>query len=184
MYEKEMQLTRYEIGKKYDFLKTEFSSPQISLSEGLLTFLLPLENIRPEELYVLQNSSFILSFKTIQMLTFFSVNFGVMHFEAPYNPYLNDPDFLDVYMPNQGMPFLLMIGEATTGELKHIRLSGMGHDFTNSLKSLIKSHKDKWESSYTLEKFNQYLDIYYQTVPYEKSIQLKGDNYIEYTLKV
>lgn len=179
-----MQYTKYEIGKNYDFLKTKVSSPQIALADGLLTFYLPLESIHPKELYVLENNSFTLSFKTIQMLTFFTANFGVMHFEAPYNPYLNDPDFLEAYMPGQGMPFLLMVGEATTGELKHIRLSEMGHDFTNSLKSLIQNHKEQWASSYSLEKFNQLLEIYYQTVPYEKSIQLKGDNYIEYMLKV
>lgn len=131
----------------------------------------------------MKNSSFTLSFKTIQMLSFFTFTTGDLAYEAPYNPFLRDPELQNSYTPDEGIPLMLLIVNTRTGELKHIRFCGMGHQFTVNLKRIIEKQKEKWKFHYTEKTFNQYLNAYYQ-IPFKTAINMHGEQQIQYTLQV
>lgn len=81
------------------------------------------------------------------MLSFFTFTTGDLAYEAPYNPFLRDPELQNSYTPDEGIPLMLLIVNTRTGELKHIRFCGMGHQFTVNLKRIIEKQKEKWNST-------------------------------------
>lgn len=178
-----MNSNKLTVGKCYDSFKSLSSSPVIDLSEGLLQFILPMDNCTEEDFKNMKESSFTLSFKTILMLNLFTLVTEDFAFEAPYNPFLKDPEFQNDYLPNQGMPMMILIVNTITGELKHIRFCGLGHQFTIDLKRTIEEQKRKWSSQYTLNTFNQYLNVYYR-IPFDVAITIRGEKQIQYTLEV
>ena len=96
-----MNSNHLQVGMCYDSFKNLYSSPVVDLSEGLLRFVLPIDNCTTEEFKNLKNSSFTLSFKTIQMLSFFTFTTGDLAYEAPYNPFLRDPELQNSYTPDE-----------------------------------------------------------------------------------
>lgn len=178
-----MNSNHLQVGMCYDSFKNLYSSPVVDLSEGLLRFVLPIDKCTTEEFKNLKNSSFTLSFKTIQMLSFFTFTTGDLAYEAPYNPFLRDPELQNSYTPDEGIPLMLLIVNTRTGELKHIRFCGMGHQFTVNLKRIIEKQKEKWKFHYTEKTFNQYLNAYYQ-IPFKTAINMHGEQQIQYTLQV
>lgn len=169
----------YSVGCKYEKLKTNEPGPFMEIRDGLIQTFVMLDNITPQEVHYFKTQAFNLSFKTVGILSFFGFDFGDMRFEAPYNPFEIEADFAENFAPHDGIPFLMLSGEATTGLLLSIRMCGLPHLFSVALKESIEQHIIKYKNQYTLEKFNSTLDQFYNKYSVEESLRMKGERYLD-----
>lgn len=72
---------------------------------------------------------------------FFLFSFGNIPWcDAPYEPRVSSVslDYPDIDESGQGAPLLVLISDSATGELKAMRMVGMGHILTNRLHAICR----------------------------------------------
>ena len=95
----------------------------------------------------------------------FRFTFSGIPIEVPYNPFEVDPGFSEHYGPVQGIPLIIFLAEATTGELININLHGLSHEFTLKLKDTITNIRTSRRKQYNLQLFNEKTTLFFNTHP-------------------
>lgn len=180
-----MNFVEYKVGKCYESFQTMNASPVISFKDGSITLLLPTDNLSAEDFRRLKEDSFTLTFKTIHALNVFNLTFGDLAFEIPYNPALESPGFMpdEGYDDNEGIPLFMYAVNTMTGKLDNVRMCGLGHYFTLSLKRIVYKQLEDWMHVYKTDEFDKLLNAYF-SVPLEITSQMKGEHDISYTLPI
>lgn len=107
----------------------------------------------------------------IIMMTF---RIGILNWmDAPYSPHLSK-NLTRFVLPNeeQGLGLTLMLVDATTGEIKSIRLIGLSTNFTKKFFGLLMEQKMK---EFNAVEYNNSINRVYSTYPTSKIVKMSDD---------
>jgi len=93
---------------------------------------------------VTQGSDFEIRAIELNDVVFITTKFGGLHWaEAPYNPSLGDGRLDEIEPGTRGYALQFYLTDAPDGIIRHMRLIGLGNEFSIKLRELIYANKEK-----------------------------------------
>lgn len=155
---------KYEVGQVVDHFKYHSEGVQFDIADDGATMLVFFQSPTSEEIEQFNSGkNFEIRFTELYGVIMITTKIGNLNWmDAPYSPHLSKY-FTKFQLPNenQGLGLTLMLIDAVTGEIKHIRLIGLSERFTKRLFGIAMEHKvksfDKLEHDKAINRiFNAY----------------------------
>lgn len=156
---------RYIVGKKYERWATGENFIQAHYDGIAWQFVIGFPDISDAELKNINDGSIGASFVTTEGCLFLLLKVGDIPWcDAPYEPRLEPDDlFYPRYNPGTGIPLMIMGVDTTNGELKALRVVGLGHVLSQKLHQTCRDIKKK--KDFSLPKYDSKLQSIYQKYP-------------------
>lgn len=127
----------YEVGKIYPELKGVREGGRIEHIPGTgWSLYVSYSNLKKNEISILKDGPFEMTFENIQGVGFFCFKFGKMSLDIPF--YFqrtgNGDQGLNEIADGQGYLLTVIIVENTTGEIKGLRAIGIGNGISNEIR--------------------------------------------------
>ena len=153
------------VGCKYPEWATNNVLIQANFSGGLWELVVGFPEITKEEVHELQMGDFQMTFAYINSALFLLFKVGKMAWcDSPFEPrFYNPPQSYDLIEAGMGAPLLLYSVDTTTGELKAIRMMGLGNVLTNKLHTLCSEIDAK--RPINMEKYHYAVNRVYSKYP-------------------
>ncbi len=132
-------MTTFSVGTRYPQFATGTDAIRCAVTASGITLTVSLAGISAsEEEQFQQGAPFELRFCTVRGVFFWLAKFGDMEWmDAPYNPALGEPVELDLIDDNEGYALTILLFDSDTGELRNVRLIGLGTDFSRAVRREI-----------------------------------------------
>lgn len=129
----------FSVGTRYPEYATGTDAIRCAVTASGITLIVSLAGISAsEETQFQQGAPLELRFCTVRGVFFWLVKFGDMEWmDAPYNPALGEPVELDLIDDGEGFALTVLLFDSTTGELRNVRLIGLGTDFSRAVRREI-----------------------------------------------
>lgn len=135
---------KYEVGQFVDKFRYHPEGVQFDISDDGATMLVFFQNPTLEEIEQFKSGKlFEIRFTELYGVIMITVKIGNLNWmDAPYTPHLSQ-NLTKFQIPNenQGLGLTLILVDAKTGEIKHIRLLGLSEWFTKQLFGVVMEHK-------------------------------------------
>lgn len=166
---------KYEIGQVIDNFKNHVEGVQFDIADDGATMLVFFQNPATEEIEQFKSGkNFEMRFTELYGVIIITVKIGNLNWmDAPYTPHLSR-NLTKFQFPNenQGLGLTLILIDARTGEIKHIRLLGLSERFTKRLFGVVMEHKVK---SFDKEEYKQSLNKFFCTYQTNQVVKLSKD---------
>ena len=137
---------KYEVGQVIDAFKYHSEEVQFDISDDGAIMLVFFRNPTTSEIDQFKSGKeFEIRFTELYNVIMVTVKIGNLNWmDAPYTPHLS-PNLTKFQIPNenQGLGLTLILIDAITGEIKHIRLLGLSEKFTRKLFGVAMEQKIK-----------------------------------------
>lgn len=137
-------MEKYEVGQIIDIFKNHKEGIYFDLDDSGATLLVFFQNPTPNETEQFKSGkSFEIRFTELYNVIMITVKIGSLNWvDAPYTPHLSK-NLTKFQIPgeNQGLGLTLILIDAITGEIKHIRLIRLSERFTKELFGVVMEHK-------------------------------------------
>lgn len=137
---------KYEVGQTVDAFKHHAENVQFDIADDGAVLLVFFSNPTTEEIEQFKSGkNFEIRFTELYGVIMITAKIGNLNWlDAPYTPHLSK-DLTKFQLPNenQGLGLTLLLIDAVTGEIKHIRLLGLSERFTKKLFGAVMEHKIK-----------------------------------------
>ncbi len=137
---------KYEVGQVVDSFRHRPEGVQFDISDEGATMLVFFQGPTEEEIDQFKSGKdFEIRFAELYGVIMVTVKIGNLNWmDAPYTPHLSR-SLTRFQLPNegQGLGLTLLLVDAITGEIKHIRLLGLSERFTKRLLGTAMEHKIK-----------------------------------------
>lgn len=137
---------KYEVGQVVDSFKHHSEGVHFDISDDGATMLVFFQNPTTDEIEQFKSgANFEIRFTELHLVIMITVKIGNLNWmDAPYTPHLSH-NLTKFQLPNkgQGLGLTLILIDAITGEIKHIRLLGLSEMFTKRLFGVAMEHKAK-----------------------------------------
>lgn len=132
-------MATFSVGTRYPQFATGTDAIRCAVTASGITLTVSLAGISAsEEAQFQQGAPFELRFCTVRGVFFWLAKFGDMEWmDAPYNPALGEPVELDLIDDNEGYALTILLFDSDTGELRNVRLIGLGTDFSRAVRREI-----------------------------------------------
>lgn len=134
----------YEVGQVIEKFKYHQEGVQFDMADDGATVLIFFQDPSPDEIEQFKSGkSFEIRFAVLYDVIMLTVKIGNLNWmDAPYNPHLSkNLTKFEVSMDNQGLGLTLMLIDASTGEIKHMRVLGLSERFTRELFAVVVRQK-------------------------------------------
>lgn len=150
---------KYEVGQIIGSFKNHQEGVYFDLDNSGATMLVFLKKPTTEEIEQFKSGkNFEIRFTELYNIIMIAAKIGSLNWvDAPYTPHLSK-NLTKFQIPdnNQGLGLTLILVNAMTGEIKHIRILGLSERFTKELFGAVMEHKirdfDKLEYKSSLNK--------------------------------
>lgn len=135
-----MELRDYHVGQRYPNWATGGDIVQADFGDGLWTLTIGFPGITPEEIQNIQLGHAQFAFADVEDCLFLLVKFGAFDWmDAPYEPRLYpEPQEYINFEHGDGAPLLVFSVDTNTGELKAMRILGLGNVLSNRLHAVCR----------------------------------------------
>lgn len=137
---------KYEVGKVVDNFKHHSEGVHFDISDDGATMLVFFQRPTSDEIEQFKSGkNFEIRFVELYGVIMITVKIGNLNWmDAPYTPHLSK-NLSKFQLPNkgQGLGLTLVLVDAITGEIKHIRLLGLSKRFTKRLFGVAMEYKAK-----------------------------------------
>lgn len=133
--------TTYRVGKVYPEFATGEEGPSCAMTDNGLMVVVKMPGITAwEEAQFKAGTPMELRFVSVRGVFFFLLRFGDMDWmDAPFSPHLAPAFKLDDLADGQGYSCTVMLADSKTGELRSLRLIGLGTGFCLALKKELRA---------------------------------------------
>ena len=160
----DLDYKRYKIGDRRQewvypgpLIRSDFNSLSWSLAIGF-------PGITPEEINEMQDGSVSLAFTVLNDTIFLLFKIGRFEWmDAPYEPRLNPNIDYPVFPADTGAALSLFIVDCASGELKALRVLGLGNMLSNNLHELCRVMLRK--GTVTQEEYHNRVEKAYEQYP-------------------
>lgn len=154
---------RYEVGKVTEEFKHHQECVKFDIADDGAVMLVFFQNPTAEEIKQFEaGRNFEISFAELYGVIMITVKIGSLNWmDAPYSPHLSK-NLTKFQMPNenQGLGLTLVLIDAVTGEIKHVRLLGLSEKFTKQLFGIVMEQKIR---EFDIVEYNNSLNRIYST---------------------
>lgn len=165
----------YEVGQTVDNFKHHLEGVQFDIADDGATMLVFFQNPKAEEIEQFKSGkNFEIRFTELYGVIMITVKIGSLNWmDAPYTPHLSK-NLTKFQLPNegQGLGLALILVDAATGEIKHIRLLGLSERFTKKLFGVV---MDRKMSDFDITEYNNTLNRIYSTYPTNQIVKMSRD---------
>lgn len=136
----------YSNGQIIERFKNHQEGVQFNVADDGATLLVFFKNPSASEIKQFSSGSkFEIRFLEIHGVIMITTKIGDLEWmDAPYSPHLShNLTQLDVVKENSGLALNIILVNASTGRIEHMRLIGLSEKFTKQLFKTIKEQKDK-----------------------------------------
>lgn len=137
---------KYEVGQVVDSFKQHSEGVYFDISDDGATMFVFFQSPTTDEIEQFKSGkNFEIRFTELYGVIMITVKIGNLNcMDAPYTPHLNK-NITKFQLPSegQGLELTLILVDAVTGEIKHIRLLGLSERFTKRLFVVVMEHKVK-----------------------------------------
>ncbi len=127
---------KYEVGKFVDDFRYHAEGVQFDIADDGATMIVFFQNPDSDEIEQFKSGkNFEIRFSELYGVIMITVKIGNLNWmDAPYTPHLSQ-NLTKFQLPNegQGLGLTLILVDAITGEIKHVRLLGLSERFTKQL---------------------------------------------------
>lgn len=166
---------KYEVGQIVDSFKHHPENVQFDIADDGATMLVFFKSPTPNEIEQFQSGkNFEIRFTELYNVIMITVRIGNLNWmDAPYTPHLSK-NLTKFQLPNnnQGLGLTLILIDAVTGEIKHIRLLGLSKRFTKQLFGAVMEQK---VNEFDVEKYNSTLSKIYSIYPTTQIVKMSKD---------
>lgn len=139
-------MKKYEAGQVIDSFKNHKEGVYFDIDDSGATLLVFFQNPTSNEIEQFEScKNFEIRFTELYNVIMITAKIGSLNWvDAPYTPHLSE-NLTKFQIPgeNQGLGLTLILVDAITGEIKHIRLLGLSERFTKELFGIIMEHKTR-----------------------------------------
>lgn len=150
---------KFEVGTVYPQLKTCREGMQFDIQDSGALLVVHIPSPTKKEIMEIRKGSFEIKSFAFSNVIMLMTKFGSLDWlDAPYTPHLsqNLTGFSpDLALPESGLSLFIVLVDSATGEIKGIRLIGLGHNFSISL---VKDTLELWKKHFELRTYNQSVD--------------------------
>lgn len=132
-------MNTFSVGTRYPEFASGADIIRCAVDASGITLFVSLAGISAsEEAQFQQDAPFEVRYCVVRGVFFWLVKFGSMEWmDAPYNPALGEPVELDLVDDGAGYALTILLFDSRTGELRNIRLIGLGTDFSRAVRREI-----------------------------------------------
>lgn len=135
---------KYEVGQVVNSFKHHPEGVYFDIADDGATMLVFLQSPTSEEIWQFKSGKdFEIKFTELYGIIMITVKIGNLNWmDAPYTPHLSQ-NLTKFQLPNegQGLGLTLILIDAATGEIKHIRILGLSEKFTKRLFGAVMEYK-------------------------------------------
>lgn len=135
---------KYEVGQVVDGFKHHSEGVHFDIADDSATMLVFFQSPTAEEIEQFKSGkNFEIRFTELYGVIMITVKIGNLNWmDAPYTPHLSK-NLMRFQLSNegQGLGLTLILIDAVTGEIKHMRLLGLSERFTKRLFGVVMEHK-------------------------------------------
>ncbi len=168
---------KYEVGQVVDNFKNHAEETLFDIDDSGATMLVFFKNPTPSEIEQFKSGkNFEIRFTELYGVIMITVKIGDLHWmDAPYTPHLSK-NLTTFQIPNegQGLGLTLFLIDASTGEIKHIKLLGLSEQFTRQLFGLIMEQKQK---DFNIAEYNNALNRIFSAYKTSQIVKLSKNYY-------
>lgn len=136
-----MEMTQIRVGEKYPLPYSGNSSGgQIDFSVNGMVITFFISNPSYAEIDGFENGDVEVGYVELPHAMLFAIKMGFLVVDAPYFPYDKERYLADDFEPNMGIAMTAILVDADTGIVKHLRVVGLGHDFSNDFNTSYKNY--------------------------------------------
>lgn len=174
-FEGGVEVHKYEIGQVIDNFKHHQECVKFDISDDGATMFVFFQSPTEQEIEQFKSGkNFELRFTELYKVIMLTVKIGNLNWmDAPYSPHLSR-QLTKFQLPGegQGVVLTLMLIDAITGEIKHIRLLGLSERFTKQLFRIVMEQKS---SNFDLIEYNKSLNKIYSTYSTNQIVKMSRD---------
>lgn len=165
-------MKRFEVGQVIEKFKNHQECVQFDISDTGATMLVFFENPTLDEIDQFKSGkNFEIRFTELQGVIMLTVKIGNLNWmDAPYNSNLSK-NLTKFELPNenQGLGLTLVLVDAITGEIKHMRLLGLSERFTKQLFGIAMEQK---MGDFNMIEYNKSIDRIYSVHSTEEIVKI------------
>lgn len=166
---------KYEVGQVVDNFKYHSEGAQFDIADDGATMFVFFQGPRVEEIEQFKSGkSFEIRFLELYGVIMITVKIGSLSWmDVPYTPHLSQ-NLTKFQLPDegQGLGLTLILVDAVTGEIKHIRLLGLSERFTKRLFGVVMEHKVK---PFSKEEYNNSIDRIFSAYQINQIVKFSKD---------
>lgn len=165
-------MQKYEIGQTIDSFKNHQEGVYFDLDDSGATLLVFFSEPTQEEIEQFKSGkNFEIRFTELYGIIMITIKIGSLNWmDAPYTPHLSkNLTTLQLPCSNQGIGLTLIMVDAATGKIKHLRLMGLNERFTRELFGAVMEQKMK---GFNKIEYNKTLDKIFSTYKTSQIVKL------------
>lgn len=166
---------KYEVGQVVDNFKHHSEEVYFDIADDGATMLVFFQSPTADEIEQFKaGKNFEIRFVELYGIIMITAKIGNLNWmDAPYTPHLSK-NLTKFQLPNegQGLGLTLILVDAITGEIKHIRLLGLSEIFTKRLFGVVMEHNVK---PFDKEVYNNSLNRIFSTYQTNQIVKLSKD---------
>lgn len=164
----------YKIGQIVDSFVGHQEGVYFDIADDGATMLVFFHNPAKEEIEQFESGvNFEIRFTELNDVIMLTVKIGSLNWmDAPYTPHLSK-HLTSFYLPDkdQGLGLTLILIDASTGEIKHIRLIGLSVKFTKELLKITAEHISK---TFDMAVYNNSLNKIFSTYDTKQIVKMSS----------
>ncbi len=168
-------MKKYEVGQVVNEFKYHQEGVYFDISDEGATLLVFFKNPNPSEIEQFKaGKGFEIRFTELYDIIMITVKIGNLNWmDAPYTPHLSQ-NLTKFTVPNegQGLGLSLILVDAASGAIKHMRLLGLSERFTRQLFGVVMENKAK---DFDKSKYNLSLNRIFSTYQTNQIVKLSKD---------
>lgn len=168
-------MKKYEVGQIIEDFKYHQECVQFDLSDDGAIMLVFFQKPTKKEIEQFgSGKNFEIRFTEIYGVIMMTIKIGNLNWmDAPYTPHLSR-NLTKFQLPNdnKGLGLTLMLIDAITGEIKHIRLLGLSEKFTKQFFGLVMKQK---MSDFNVAEYDNSLKRIYSIYPTTQIVKMSKD---------
>lgn len=168
-------MNKYEVGQIVESFKYHQECVQFDLADDGAIMLVFFKSPTQSEIEQFKSGkNFEIRFTEIYDVIMITAKIGNLNWmDAPYSPHLSK-NFTKFELPNewQGLGLTLILIDAITGEIKHIRLLGLSEKFTKKLFGVVIKQK---VNEFSIVKYNNALNRIYTAYSTTQIVKMSKD---------
>lgn len=166
---------KYEVGQIVDSFRHHPENVQFDIADDGATLLVFFQSPTSGEIEQFKSEkNFEIRFTELYDVIMITTKIGNLNWmDAPYTPHLSK-NLTKFQLPNenQGLGLTLVLVDAVTGEIKHIRFLGLSERFTKRLFGVVMEHKVK---QFDKVKYDSSINRIFATYQTNQIVKLSND---------
>lgn len=166
---------KYEAGQRIENFRNHAEGVHFDIDDSGATMLVFFQNPTTDEIEQFKSGkSFEIRFLELYGVIMITVKIGNLNWmDAPYSPHLSK-NLEKFQIPNegQGLGLTLILVDAVTGEIKHLRLLGLSERFTKRLFGVVMEEKIK---EFNLSSYNNSINRIFSAYKTNQIVKLSKD---------